>query len=163
MLGYLNAPSPFDEDGFMNTGDQVEQDGEWIRILGRESEIINIGGEKVYPAEIESVVLQLDGVEDVAVYGKSHPIKLKHTVCTSRSEEQTVMQHCLHFRSGSADSVLGADVLQSCYAQFNLQDARARARAPSAEPLTVIKANTSTANGTHLVPPRSPVSRTSPL
>jgi long-chain acyl-CoA synthetase len=74
MLGYLNAPSPFDEDGFMNTGDQVEQDGEWIRILGRESEVINVGGEKVYPAEVESVVLQLDGVEDVAVYSLKHPI-----------------------------------------------------------------------------------------
>ena len=74
MLGYLNAPSPFDEEGYMNTGDQVEQDGEWIRILGRESEVINVGGEKVYPAEVESVVLQLDGVEDVAVYSLKHPI-----------------------------------------------------------------------------------------
>lgn len=74
MLGYLNAPSPFDEEGYMNTGDQVEQDGEWIRILGRESEIINVGGEKVYPAEVESVILQIAGVEDVAVYGISHPI-----------------------------------------------------------------------------------------
>jgi long-chain acyl-CoA synthetase len=74
MLGYLNAPSPFDEDSYMNTGDQVEQDGEWIRILGRESEVINVGGEKVYPAEVESVVLQLDGVEDLAVYSLKHPI-----------------------------------------------------------------------------------------
>ena len=30
MLGYLNAPSPFDEDGYMDTEDLVEQDGEWI-------------------------------------------------------------------------------------------------------------------------------------
>lgn len=74
MLGYLNAPSPFDEEGFMNTDDRVEQDGEWLRILGRESELINVGGEKVYPAEVESVVLQLDGVEDVAVYAMRHPI-----------------------------------------------------------------------------------------
>ncbi|MDP5032082.1 fatty acid--CoA ligase family protein [Paraglaciecola sp.] len=74
MLGYLNAPSPFDSDGYMNTGDQVEQDGEWIRILGRESEIINVGGEKVYPAEVESAILQLDGVEDVVVVGIRHPI-----------------------------------------------------------------------------------------
>ena len=102
MLGYLNAPSPFDEDGFMNTGDQVEQDGEWIRILGRESEIINIGGEKVYPAEIESVVLQLDGVEDVAVYGKSHPITgmivaadIKITTSESLSEFKVRLRiHC---------------------------------------------------------------------
>ena len=102
MLGYLNAPSPFDEDGYMNTGDQVEQDGEWIRILGRESEIINVGGEKVYPAEVESVVLQLDGVEDVAVYSLKHPITgmtvaadIKITTNESLSEFKVrLRKHC---------------------------------------------------------------------
>ena len=74
MLGYLNAPSPFDEEGFLDTGDQVEQDGEWIKILGRQSEIINVGGEKVYPAEVESVVLEMSGVEDAAVYSLPHAI-----------------------------------------------------------------------------------------
>ena len=38
------------------TGDAVEVDGEYIRILGRKSELINVGGEKVYPAEVESVI-----------------------------------------------------------------------------------------------------------
>jgi acyl-CoA synthetase (AMP-forming)/AMP-acid ligase II len=102
MLGYLNAPSPFDADGFMNTGDQVEQDGEWIRILGRESEVINVGGEKVYPAEVESVVLQLEGVEDVAVYSLKHPItgmtvaaEIKITTSESLSEFKVrLRKHC---------------------------------------------------------------------
>ena len=74
MLGYLNAPTPFDEEGFLDTGDMVEQDGEWIRILGRKSEIINVGGSKVYPAEVESALLEMDNVEDVVVFGASHPI-----------------------------------------------------------------------------------------
>ena len=74
MLGYLNAPSPFDEEGYLDTGDIVEQDGEWIRILGRRSEIINVGGSKVYPAEVESVLLEMPGVRDVVVYGEPHPI-----------------------------------------------------------------------------------------
>jgi len=74
MLGYLNAPSPFDADGWMNTQDQVEVDGEWLRILGRRSEIINIGGQKVYPAEVESVLLQIDHVDDATVRGESNPI-----------------------------------------------------------------------------------------
>ncbi len=74
MLGYLNYPSPFTEDGWFKTGDAVEVDGEYIRILGRKSEIINVGGEKVYPAEVESVLQTMDGVEDVAVRGESHPI-----------------------------------------------------------------------------------------
>ena len=74
MLGYLNAPSPFTEDGWFITGDAVEVDGEYIRILGRKSELINVGGEKVYPAEVESVIQTMDGVEEVVVTGEPHPL-----------------------------------------------------------------------------------------
>lgn len=74
MMGYLNHESPFTPDGWFMTGDAVEVDGEYIRILGRKSEIINVGGEKVYPAEVESVIQLMDGVEDVAVRGEPNPI-----------------------------------------------------------------------------------------
>jgi acyl-CoA synthetase (AMP-forming)/AMP-acid ligase II len=74
MLGYLNAPSPFTTDGWFRTGDAVEEKGEFIRILGRKSEIINVGGEKVYPAEVESVLQLMKGVEDVLVSAESNPI-----------------------------------------------------------------------------------------
>ncbi len=74
MLGYLNAPNPFDDDGFLDTGDMVEQHGDWIRILGRKSEIINVGGYKVYPAEVESTLLEMPNVSDVVVFGEDHPI-----------------------------------------------------------------------------------------
>jgi long-chain acyl-CoA synthetase len=74
MLGYLNAPSPFDAEGWFNTQDEVEVEGEWLRFLGRKSEIINVGGEKVYPAEVESVLLEIDNVRDATVFGERHPI-----------------------------------------------------------------------------------------
>lgn len=74
MLGYLNHASPFTADGWFKTGDAVEVDGEYLRILGRKSEIINVGGEKVYPAEVESVLQLMEGVEDVAVSGQPHPM-----------------------------------------------------------------------------------------
>ncbi len=74
MVGYLNAPSPFDEDGWFNTNDKVEQKGDYIKILGRTTDLINVGGEKVYPNEIESVLLSFDGVRDVYVYGEANPI-----------------------------------------------------------------------------------------
>jgi acyl-CoA synthetase (AMP-forming)/AMP-acid ligase II len=70
MLGYLNAPSPFDQDGWFNTGDKVEERDGYLRILGRESEIINVGGEKVYPSEIENLILQVENISDVVVSGK---------------------------------------------------------------------------------------------
>ena len=74
MLGYLNAPSPFTEDGWFMTGDAVEMDGEWMRILGRRSEMINVGGEKVYPAEIENILQSLENVAEVTVFGEKHPL-----------------------------------------------------------------------------------------
>lgn len=74
MLGYLNHPSPFTDDGWFRTGDAVEVDGEYIRILGRKSELINVGGEKVYPAEVESVIQQMEGVAEATVVGVPNPI-----------------------------------------------------------------------------------------
>ena len=74
MLGYLNAPSPFDEEGWLDTGDLVEVQGDYVRFLGRRSEVINVGGLKVYPAEIEDVLLSISNVRDVVVIGGTHPI-----------------------------------------------------------------------------------------
>ena len=42
----------------------------YIRILGRRSEIINVGGWKVYPAEVEGVLEEMDGIEAAVVTGK---------------------------------------------------------------------------------------------
>ncbi len=74
MLGYLNAPSPFTDDGYFITGDRVQQDGEYLRFLGRDSELINVGGQKVFPAEVEAVLLQCEIVGDAVVYGQANPI-----------------------------------------------------------------------------------------
>lgn len=74
MLGYLNAPSPFDEEGWFNTKDKVEEKDGYIRILGRTTDLINVGGNKVYPNEVESVLLSFAGVKDAHVYGEANPI-----------------------------------------------------------------------------------------
>jgi long-chain acyl-CoA synthetase len=82
MLGYLNAPSPFTEDGWFRTGDAVDVDGEFLRILGRKSELINVGGEKVYPQEVENCIQELDEVAEVTVYKMKNPL-LGAIVCAS--------------------------------------------------------------------------------
>jgi acyl-CoA synthetase (AMP-forming)/AMP-acid ligase II len=74
MIGYLNAPSPFDAEGWMCTGDRVELKGDYMRIMGRQSEMINVGGQKVFPVEVENVLLQAENVREVAVYGVKHPL-----------------------------------------------------------------------------------------
>ena len=80
MLGYLNAPSPFTEDGWFKTGDSVEVDGEYVKILGRKSELINVGGEKVYPQEVENIILKHQKVKDVTIYREKNQI-LGNIVC----------------------------------------------------------------------------------
>lgn len=74
MMGYLDAKKVFDNEGWYNTGDLVEEDGEYIKIIGRKTEMINVGGDKVSPTEVESVLLEMDVVEDVLVRGKKSPI-----------------------------------------------------------------------------------------
>jgi len=74
MLGYLNAPSPFDRKGWFNTQDRVEVDGQWIKILGRDTDIINVGGLKVYPTEVESVLLEMSNIIEAVVFPMSNPI-----------------------------------------------------------------------------------------
>jgi long-chain acyl-CoA synthetase len=74
MLGYLNAPNPFTDDGWFITGDMVMQEGDYIRFLGRKSEIISVGGEKVFPAEVENVIKAFDNVAEAEVYGEKNRI-----------------------------------------------------------------------------------------
>lgn len=107
MVGYLNAPSEFDADGWFNTQDQVEVDGEYFRILGRVTDMINVGGQKVYPAEVESVILDLDNVQDVAVFGEKHSLL-----------GQIVVAKIVLERPEAVDSVKKR-VRQACLAQLN--------------------------------------------
>ncbi|TKA97170.1 long-chain fatty acid--CoA ligase [Cereibacter changlensis] len=80
MVGYLNAPSPFTEDGWYRTGDRVEVQGDQLRFLGRDSDMINVGGQKVFPAEVENALMQIPGVVEASVYGAPHPL-LGAAVC----------------------------------------------------------------------------------
>ena len=74
MVGYLNAPFPFDKDGWMCTGDLVDVDGDHVKIIGRKSDVINVGGQKVFPVEVEAVLLAADNIREATVYGDSHPL-----------------------------------------------------------------------------------------
>lgn len=73
IMGYLNHSNEnFTNDGWFKTGDMVEQDAQgYFRIVGRFKEIINVGGEKVLPIEIESVLMKSEHIADCRVYGKS--------------------------------------------------------------------------------------------
>ena len=73
FAGYLGRPDATAEalvDGWMRTGDLAERTAEGrIRLVGRRSEVVIRGGLNIYPAEVEAVLLEQDGVHEAAVFG----------------------------------------------------------------------------------------------
>jgi acyl-coenzyme A synthetase/AMP-(fatty) acid ligase len=61
-------------DGWLVTGDRVERRGDRVYFLGREGSLINIGGAKVVPEEVESALLDVPGVLDLRAFAVANPI-----------------------------------------------------------------------------------------
>lgn len=76
ILGYINHSNDcFTEDGWFKTGDLVEETSDgFLKIIGRSKEVINVGGEKVLPTEIETVVIELPQVIDCKAKGVANAI-----------------------------------------------------------------------------------------
>ncbi len=76
ILGYLSDEhNHLIEKGWFRTGDIVEEkkDGS-LQIIGRLNDIINVGGEKVLPSEVEDCIMTVPGVKDCKVFGQPNPI-----------------------------------------------------------------------------------------
>jgi long-chain acyl-CoA synthetase len=79
-LGYLRDPATtaqrFVADGWLRTGDLMRRDDQgYCYFCGRVDDMISVGGENVYPKEVESVLLSHAAVRDVGVVGAAHPVK----------------------------------------------------------------------------------------
>ncbi|HUP47181.1 MAG TPA: class I adenylate-forming enzyme family protein [Thermoanaerobaculia bacterium] len=73
-LGYLADAERFEpfESNRFRTDDLVElREQDEVALVGRASELINTAGKKVNPREVEQVILQMDGVRQVKVYGEA--------------------------------------------------------------------------------------------
>jgi acyl-coenzyme A synthetase/AMP-(fatty) acid ligase len=94
--------SPYTEDGWLKTGDRVQVNGQRVYFGGRADHIINIGGAKVVPEEVEKVVLGVKGVVDVCVSGAKNPLTgfvLKAEVVSEPGIDKdllrkSIAQHC---------------------------------------------------------------------
>jgi acyl-coenzyme A synthetase/AMP-(fatty) acid ligase len=64
----------FDNDGFVDTGDMVERRGDRYYFVGRRGGIINVGGLKVHPEEVEAVINSHGDVSMSLVSGRRSPI-----------------------------------------------------------------------------------------
>ena len=83
ILGYLNSSmDSFTKDGWFKTGDLVETlDDDYLKIIGRNKEVINVGGQKVLPSEVESIILSMNEIDDCMVYGEKNIITGETVVC----------------------------------------------------------------------------------
>ena len=74
MLGYLGRELTADANEWMASGDMVEVSGDRVLFRGRKSEMINVGGVKVYPLKVEGLISTIEGIQAVHVYGKSNSV-----------------------------------------------------------------------------------------
>lgn len=71
---YLGAETLADADGFIDTGDIVTAGVDRFYFAGRRSGVINVGGQKVHPEEIEAVITRHAAIRMAQVRGRRSPI-----------------------------------------------------------------------------------------
>ncbi len=85
LKGYWQNPDEtnkqLEKDGWLHTGDLVtiDEDG-FITIYGRGKDLINRGGLKIYPSEIESLILQHPDIAQACIVGTPNPV-LGESIC----------------------------------------------------------------------------------
>lgn len=97
------VPARIDADGFLDTEDLVQVGEDRVLFLGRAGGVINVGGNKVHPEQVEQVILAVPGVAQARVYGKSSSMLgqlVAADVVAVDPQQQTVLQlavmkHCL--------------------------------------------------------------------
>jgi len=78
IRGYYNADAinaeAFTSDGFYRMGDIVRKRGRYVYAEGRRKDLINRGGEKISCDEVESLIVGLNKVRQVAVVAMADPV-----------------------------------------------------------------------------------------
>lgn len=106
FIGPSESPMK-DEDGFVDTGDTIELRNGRCYFLGRRNGLINVGGLKVYPEEIESFLNLHPAVRASCVRGRKNPITGSLVVADIVLQPQG--------ESAAADaSQIKAEILENC-------------------------------------------------
>jgi acyl-CoA synthetase (AMP-forming)/AMP-acid ligase II len=92
MLGYLNAPSPFDADGWYDTKDIVEESDGYYKVVGRIGDVINVGGLKFMASEVERVALEFPNVSLVKAFAVNNPITGQHVELSVQPADKKVIE-----------------------------------------------------------------------
>ncbi len=105
----LAAPRLRDDDGFVSTSDMVERRGERWYFAGRRDGVINVGGLKVHPEEVEAFINQHDQVRASLVKGRSNPIIGKIVVA-----EIVLKGHSIDENGGERVAAIKEEILAMC-------------------------------------------------
>jgi acyl-coenzyme A synthetase/AMP-(fatty) acid ligase len=111
--GYLGGKELRDQQDFVDTGDAIElRDGRYY-FLGRVSGVINVGGQKVHPEEVETVINRHPLVEVSRVRAKKNPIT-GSIVIADVVIKKTAFQHPATDRV----TALKSEILMTCSAEL---------------------------------------------
>jgi acyl-CoA synthetase (AMP-forming)/AMP-acid ligase II len=86
----LAGPTMAAESGWFRTGDLVRIEGDRAYFVGRKTDIINVGGNKVHPLEVEQVVRSVAGVAEARVYARRSSLAGELVACEVLPDEQAL-------------------------------------------------------------------------
>lgn len=92
MLGYLNAESPFDDSGWYHTGDAVVVKDEYVKIVGRVDDLVNIGGLKFNLSDVDDALMEHQEVLFVKSRRKNNPITGNHVESSVQLVENSALR-----------------------------------------------------------------------
>jgi acyl-CoA synthetase (AMP-forming)/AMP-acid ligase II len=103
--GYF--PEPEEEKlsgGFFMPDDLLSRSGDGFQIVGRVSDVINVAGKKVNPAEVEAELLRFDGVRAAVVFGRESALRNEEVAaCVAANgeiREAELLEFCRQRLSG---------------------------------------------------------------
>jgi acyl-coenzyme A synthetase/AMP-(fatty) acid ligase len=119
---YLGAEPLKRADGFVDTGDRVERRGDRYYFVGRTDGVVNVGGLKVHPEEVEAVINHHPGVQMSRVRARKNPI----------TGAVVVAEVVVKAAPDDGDSSAGSELLKT-----EILDACQRALAPHKVPAAI--------------------------
>ena len=102
MVGYFNNPQATDQvlkDGWLYSGDIAREDEEgFIKIVGRKKSMINSGGFRVQPEEIEELLLKVQEVDECKVIGLPDPILTEKMIACIKPKDNVVLDELMLYK-----------------------------------------------------------------